>query len=447
MPIIDNIFARTVLDSRGNPTIEVEVKTESGAFGSAIVPSGASTGSREALELRDGEESSGLFGPKGVQKAVKNVQSIAKELVGIYSVTQQLDIDNHLLKLDGTPNKSRLGANVILGISMAVTRAAANFLGIELFQYIGGINAKSLPVPMLNVINGGSHASNTLDFQEFMIVPHGFATFKESVAAAHKVFHTLALILKTKGLGSLVGDEGGFAPHLYSHEEALDLLVEAIQSAGFVAATSGKEGIAIALDVAASEFFDPTTQVYTFKKLKAAAQGASVLKTEFTSSELLNYYGYLFEKYPIISVEDGFAENDWEGFKQLTKIFGQTHQIVGDDLTVTNPLYISKAKQLCAINSVLIKLNQIGSVSETLKAIEMCQKAGMTAIISHRSGESEDTFIADLAVATNSGLIKAGSLSRTDRVAKYNRLLRIEDLLADSAVFEGRAVFCNLKLQ
>lgn len=445
MPVISKIFAREVFDSRGNPTVEVEVETESGFFGSAIVPSGASTGSREAWELRDGEsKNKGLFGPKGVQTAVENVKSVAKELVGVFSVTQQLKIDSFLLKLDGTPNKSKLGANAILGISMAVARAAANFLGIELFQYIGGVNAKSLPVPMLNVINGGSHASNTLDFQEFMIVPHGFNTFKESMAAAYKVFHTLASILKTKGLGTLVGDEGGFAPNLSSHEEAFDLLVEAIKKAGFSPSTSGKEGVAIAIDAAASEFFDSVTQLYTFKKIKAAAKDNPGVKTEFTSSELLDYYSYLFEKYPIISVEDGFAENDWEGFKSLTAVHGSTLQVVGDDLTVTNPLYIAKAKALTAINSVLIKLNQIGTVSETLKAIEMCQKAGMTAVISHRSGESEDTFIADLAVATNAGLIKAGSLSRTDRVAKYNRLIRIEDFLEDSAVFEGKQAFYNL---
>lgn len=446
MPVISKIIAREVLDSRGNPTVEVEVITQSGARGSAIVPSGASTGQREALELRDGSESEGLFGAKGVQKAVANVHEVSQEIEGFYEVTDQRGIDQLLCKLDGTPNKSRLGANAILAISMAVARAAANYKGVELFEYIGGKRAIEMPVPMLNVINGGAHASNTLDFQEFMILPHGFATFRESLAAAYKVFHTLASILKSRGYGTLVGDEGGFAPNLRSHDEALELLVEAISKSGFLPSTHSNKGIAIAIDAAASEFYDNDKKLYVFSKLKRAAFDTDH-KLEFTSDELLEYYAKLFDNYPIVSVEDGFAEDDFEGFAKFTEKFGTTHQIVGDDLTVTNPKYIQEAIDARAINSVLVKLNQVGSLSETLDAIDMCQKARMTAVISHRSGESEDTFIADLAVATNAGLIKTGSLSRTDRVAKYNRLLRIEELLGDRAVFRGNRALYNITLE
>ncbi|WP_436358879.1 phosphopyruvate hydratase [Mycoplasma sp. 480] len=453
MSKITSIHAREVLDSRGNPTVQVEVKTEFGAFGSAIVPSGASTGTREALELRDQDNAfaSNWFGGKGVMQAVKNVnEKIAPVVLGM-EVTDQRKIDLAMIKLDGTPFKKNLGANAILGVSLAVLRAAADELEIPLYKYIGGTNARKLPVPMLNVINGGEHASNTIDFQEFMVMPLGAKTIREALQMANKVFHNLAKLLKKAGHGTQVGDEGGFAPNLKSHEEALDFLVEAIKVAGFTPATKGENAVAIALDAASSELYDSKTKKYTFGKLKAAIEtkkeGFASLtdKVEFTTDELVEYYGKLFAKYPIISVEDGFAESDWEGFKKFNQKFGSTHQIMGDDLTVTNASILSEAIAQGSINSILIKLNQIGSVSETLDTIELAHKAGFTAVVSHRSGESEDTTIADLAVAVNAGQIKTGSLSRTDRVAKYNRLLAIEEELAEAAEYDGEKTFHNLK--
>ncbi|MGL5617565.1 MAG: phosphopyruvate hydratase [Metamycoplasmataceae bacterium] len=454
MSAIVNIHAREVLDSRGNPTVQVEVHTEFGGFGSAIVPSGASTGSREALELRDKgskKYENNWYGGKGVMLAVDNVnQVIAPALLGL-DVTNQRFIDETMIKLDGTPSKKKLGANAILGVSLAVIRAAADELDIPLYRYIGGTNAKTLPVPMLNVINGGEHASNTLDFQEFMIMPLGAKTFREAMQMANKVFHNLATLIHDAGYGTQVGDEGGFAPDLKNHEEALEFLVEAIEKSGFKPAVSGKNAVAIAMDAASSELYDPKTKKYTFGKLKKAIAskkpGFEKMKdkVEFTSKELVEYFNKLVAKYPIISIEDGFAESDWDGFKAQNESLGKTHQIMGDDLTVTNKLILAKAIKEGVINSILIKLNQIGSVSETLDTIEMAHKAGMTAVVSHRSGESEDTTIADLAVALNTGQIKTGSMSRSDRVAKYNRLLAIEEELGTVAEFNGEATFHNLK--
>ncbi|WP_434337185.1 phosphopyruvate hydratase [Mesomycoplasma conjunctivae] len=449
MSKITKIHAREVLDSRGNPTVQVEVYTEKGGFGSAIVPSGASTGSREALELRDQNTpyANNWFGGKGVQTAVDNVNKIiAPALVG-KCVINQRGLDKIMIELDGTANKEKLGANAILGVSLALVKAAADELKIPLYRYLGGTNPSELPVPMLNVINGGEHASNTLDFQEFMIMPLGAKTFKESLQVANKIFHTLAKLLKQAGHGTQVGDEGGFAPNLKSHEEALDFLVEAIKQAGFSPATHGENAVAIAIDAAASELYQDG--IYTFKKLEKAISenrlGFQASKTRFTSDELLDYFGELFAKYPIISVEDGFAESDWQGFINFTKRFGTTHQIVGDDLTVTNAKILQEAIDQKAINSILIKLNQIGTVSETIDTIQLAQKAGFTAVISHRSGESEDTTIADLSVALNAGQIKTGSLSRTDRIAKYNRLLLIEERISSHASYKGRKAFYNIK--
>lgn len=447
MSKIIKLHAREVLDSRGNPTIQVEVHTEKGAFGSAIVPSGASTGSREALELRDQDSQydENWFGGKGVQTAVDNVNKIiAPGIVGS-CIFNQRGLDKAMIDLDGTPNKSKLGANAILGVSLAILRAAADELNIPLYRYIGGTNPNQLPVPMLNVINGGEHASNTLDFQEFMVMPLGAKTFKEALQTANKIFHTLAKLLKQAGHGTQVGDEGGFAPNLNSHEEALDFLVEAIKKAGFNPTTSGANAVAIALDCAASELYKDG--VYTFKKLKQAHANnpKADIKYDFTSEEFLDYYGALFAKYPIISVEDGFAEGDWAGFIKFTERFGKTHQIVGDDLTVTNAKILQEAIDKKAINSILIKLNQIGTVSETIDTIQLAQKAGFTAVVSHRSGESEDSTIADLAVALNAGQIKTGSLSRTDRIAKYNRLLLIEERISSHSSYPGHKAFYNIK--
>ncbi|MGL6125252.1 MAG: phosphopyruvate hydratase [Metamycoplasmataceae bacterium] len=453
MSAIINIHAREVLDSRGNPTVQVEVYTEMGGFGTAIVPSGASTGSREALEIRDkGSKYEGnWYGGKGVMIAVDNVnQKIAPALLGI-DVTNQRLIDETMIKLDGTPTKSKLGANAILGVSLAVIKAAAHELDLPLYRYIGGTNAKTLPVPMLNVINGGEHASNTLDFQEFMIMPLGAKTFREAMQMANKVFHNLSTLLHDAGYGTQVGDEGGFAPNLKNHEEALDFLVQAIKKAGYKPAINGANAVAIAMDAASSEIYDSKTKKYTFKKLKNAIsskkQGFEKMtdKVEFTSTEMVEYFNKLVSKYPIISIEDGFAESDWEGFKAQNLAIGKTHQVMGDDLTVTNKLILAKAIKEGVINSILIKLNQIGTVSETLDTIEMAHKAGMTAVVSHRSGESEDTTIADLAVALNTGQIKTGSMSRSDRIAKYNRLLAIEEELGIVAEFKGEATFHNLK--
>jgi len=430
MPFIELVYAREVLDSRGNPTVEVEVHTSSGAFGRALVPSGASTGEHEAIELRDGDKSRYLG--KGVLKAVENVNDIiAEELIG-YDVTDQLGIDSLLIELDGTKNKGKLGANAILGVSMAVARAAADFLGVELYTYLGGFNAKQLPVPMMNIVNGGAHSDAPIDFQEFMIFPVNAPSFREAIRWGTEVFHHLAKILRSKGLSTAVGDEGGFAPDLGSNEEVIEVILEAIKAAGYKVG----EDFFIGFDIAASEFYNKETGKYVFKKSTGQ---------EFTSAELVDYYVELVEKYPIISIEDGMDENDWEGWKLFTSKLGDKIQIVGDDLFVTNTDYLAKGIELNAANSILIKVNQIGTLTETLDAIEMAKRAGFTAVVSHRSGETEDTTIADIVVATNAGQIKTGSASRTDRVAKYNQLMRIEDQLGEQAEYIGLKAFYNLK--
>lgn len=430
MPFISDIYAREVLDSRGNPTIEVEVYTDSGAFGRAIVPSGASTGEHEAVELRDGDKKRYLG--KGVLNAVHNVNEvIAPELIG-FDVTNQVAIDKLMIELDGTKNKSKLGANAILGVSMACARAAADFLGVELYQYLGGFNTKQLPVPMMNIINGGSHADNNVDFQEFMILPVGAKTFKEAIRMGVEVFHNLKSVLKKKGYNTSVGDEGGFAPNLGSNEEALQVIMEAIEKAGYV---PGKD-IFLGMDVASSEFFNKETKNYVLD-----GEGGK----EFTSKELAHFYEGLIKKYPIISIEDGLDENDWEGWMYLSKLLGGKIQLVGDDLFVTNTEKLAYGIERGVANSILIKVNQIGTLTETFDAIEMAKRAGYTAVVSHRSGETEDTTIADIAVATNAGQIKTGSASRTDRIAKYNQLLRIEDQLGATAQYLGLKSFYNLK--
>ncbi|WP_322910803.1 phosphopyruvate hydratase [Mycoplasmopsis felis] len=452
MSAIKKIHAREVLDSRGNPTVQVEVYTELGGYGSAMVPSGASTGSREALELRDkgSKYENNWFGGKGVMLAVDNVnQQIAPKIQGI-EVTEQRLIDQTMIKLDGTPTKSKLGANAILGVSLAVARAAANELELPLYKYLGGFNAHQLPVPMLNVINGGEHASNTIDFQEFMIMPVGAKSIREALQMANFVFHNLAKLLKKNGHGIQVGDEGGFAPNFKSHEEALDFLVEAIKVSGYVPATSGDKAVAIAMDCASSELYKDG--VYTFGKLKEAIESKQPgfehltnVKLTYTTDEMIEYLKGLISKYPIISIEDGLAESDWDGFKKLTAEVGKKVQIVGDDLTVTNTEILKRAIEEKSMNSILIKVNQIGSLTETFDAIQMAQKANMTAVVSHRSGETEDTTIADIAVAMNAGQIKTGSMSRTDRIAKYNRLLAIEEELGMSSEFQGRNSFYNIE--
>jgi enolase len=430
MPFITDVYAREVLDSRGNPTIEVEVYTESGAFGRAMVPSGASTGEHEAVELRDGDKKRYLG--KGVSKAVENVNTIiAPEVVGI-DVSRQVDIDQIMIDLDGTPNKGKLGANAILGVSMAVAKAAADYLGLPLYLYLGGFNAKELPTPMMNIINGGSHADNNVDFQEFMIMPVGLPTFSEALRAGAEVFHALKSVLKGKGYNTAVGDEGGFAPNLKSNEEALEVIMTAIKEAGY---EPGKD-VMLAMDVASSEFYDKAKGKYVL-----AGEGGK----ELTASELADFYVELVDKYPIISIEDGLDENDWDGWKVLTEKLGNKIQLVGDDLFVTNTKRLSDGINNEIANSILIKVNQIGTLTETFEAIEMAKKAGYTAVISHRSGETEDAIIADIAVATNAGQIKTGSLSRTDRIAKYNQLLRIEDELGDTAKYNGLKSFYNLK--
>lgn len=429
MPYIESILAREVLDSRGNPTVEVEVYTESGAFGKAIVPSGASTGQHEAVELRDGDTK--RFLGKGVLKAVKNVTEVIQlELEG-YSVLEQTLIDKLLIKVDGTPNKSNLGANAILGVSLACAKAAANYLNLEFYQYLGGVLPKQMPVPMMNVINGGAHASNNVDFQEFMILPTGAPSFKEALRYGAEVFHHLGKILKQKGLPTTVGDEGGYAPDLNSNEEALQIILEAIKSAGY---EPGKD-IFLGMDVAASEFYDKKLHKYILE---------SENKKALSSQELVDYYETLVAKYPIISIEDGLDENDWDGWKNLTEKLGKQIQLVGDDLFVTNTQKLAQGIENKIGNSILIKLNQIGTLTETLETIEMAKKASYTVVISHRSGETEDTTIADLAVATNAGQIKTGSCSRTDRIAKYNQLLRIEGQLVEAS-FLGLKTFYNLK--
>ncbi len=427
MSEIIGVHARQILDSRGNPTIEVDILLECGVTGRASVPSGASTGSREAIELRDGD--SKKYGGKGVLKAIKNIHTkIAPRLIGT-EVTEQVFIDNMMIDMDGTKNKSKLGANAILGVSLAVAKAAANELELPLFQYLGGTNAKELPVPMMNVLNGGAHADNNVDIQEFMVMPVGADSFSTALRMGTEIFHQLKSVLKKYKHNTAVGDEGGFAPNLKSNEEAIDILLEAIQGAGYEA---GKN-VMIALDVAASELY--ANNKYTLEAEK---------KSKLTSDEMVDYIGGLVKKYPIISVEDGLAENDWTGWKRLTAMVGKTTQIVGDDIFVTNTEILAKGIQEKVANSILIKVNQIGTLTETLNAVEMAKRAGFTAVISHRSGETEDTTIADIAVAVNAGQIKTGSLCRTDRIAKYNQLLRIEEILGTTAVFKGKNVFYNI---
>jgi len=420
---IEFVFGREVLDSRGNPTVEAEVILSGGAIGRAIAPSGASTGSREALELRDGDPQ--RFAGKGVERAVENINGVIAETVEGLDARDQLGIDQAMIEADGTDNKGALGANAILPVSLAVAHAAAEASGLPLYQYIGGCGARELPVPMMNILNGGVHADNSVDFQEFMVMPVGFGTFSESLRAGVEIFHTLKKVLGARGLATAVGDEGGFAPNLESNRAALELIMEAIEEAGY---TPGKE-IALALDVAASEF-------YADGAYNLAGEGRMGLSAD----DLIAAYQELVDAFPIVSIEDGLAEEDWDGWKRLTDALGDRIQLVGDDLLVTNPKIIAEAIDKGIANSVLIKLNQIGSLSETLEAVEMTQKAGYTAVISHRSGETEDTTIADLAVALNTGQIKTGSASRTDRIAKYNRLLRIEEELEDAGRFNGAAV-------
>ena len=427
MPYITDVYAREVLDSRGNPTVEVEITTESGGFGSALVPSGASTGEYEAVELRDGDKSRYLG--KGVEKAVNNVNEvIAPELIGL-DVTRQNIIDALLIELDGTENKGKLGANAILGVSMAAAHAASSYLDIPLYNYLGGFNANVLPTPMMNILNGGEHADNNVDIQEFMIMPVAAPTFKEALRVGAEIFHSLKKVLADKGLNTAVGDEGGFAPNLGSNEEALQTIIEAIEAAGY---KPGEE-VQLAMDVAASEMFEDG---------KYNLKGEGVVRT---SEEMVEWYEQMVDKYPIVSIEDGFDEDDWDGFKLLTDRIGDRVQLVGDDLFVTNTSKLAEGIEKGIANSILIKVNQIGTLTETFEAIEMAKRAGYTAVISHRSGETEDATIADIAVATNAGQIKTGAPSRTDRVAKYNQLLRIEDELAGIAEYAGRNAFYNLK--
>ncbi|EKC6401751.1 phosphopyruvate hydratase [Staphylococcus pseudintermedius] len=432
MPIITDVYAREVLDSRGNPTVEVEVLTESGAFGRALVPSGASTGEHEAVELRDGDADRYLG--KGVEKAVENVNEIiAPELIeGEFSVLEQVSIDKMMIQLDGTANKGKLGANAILGVSIAVARAAADFLGQPLYKYLGGFNATVLPTPMMNIVNGGSHSDAPIAFQEFMILPVGAESFKEALRWGAEVFHALAKILKKRGLATAVGDEGGFAPKFEGTEDGVETILEAIKAAGL---EPGKD-VFLGFDCASSEFYE--NGVYDYTKF----EGENAAK--LTAEEQVDYLEQLVNKYPIITIEDGMDENDWEGWKLLTERIGDRVQLVGDDLFVTNTEILSKGIEQGIGNSILIKVNQIGTLTETFEAIEMAQKAGYTAVVSHRSGETEDTTIADIAVATNAGQIKTGSLSRTDRIAKYNQLLRIEDDLYETAKYEGLKSFYNL---
>lgn len=430
MPFITQVYAREVLDSRGNPTVEVEVFTESGAFGRAIVPSGASTGEYEAVELRDGDKSRYLG--KGVLKAVENVNTIiAQELEGNYSVLDQVVIDKALIELDGTENKGKLGANAILGVSMAVAHAAADYLDVPLYQYLGGFNSKQLPVPMMNILNGGAHADNNVDIQEFMVMPVGAESFRHALRIGAEIFHSLKAVLKAKGYNTAVGDEGGFAPNLGSNEEAITVILEAIEKAGYKAG----EEVKLAMDVASSELFNKEDGKYHL-------DGEGVVKT---SEEMVDWYEELTNKYPIISIEDGLDENDWAGHKLLTDRIGSRVQLVGDDLFVTNTKKLAAGIEQGVGNAILIKVNQIGTLTETFEAIEMAKRAGYTAVISHRSGESEDATIADIAVATNAGQIKTGAPSRTDRVAKYNQLLRIEDQLGSTAEYLGLHSFYNLK--
>lgn len=429
MSIIEMIYAREVLDSRGNPTVEVEVFLESGAMGSAIVPSGASTGQFEAVELRDGDK--GRYLGKGVQKAVENVNEvIAPELEGL-SALDQAAIDAIMIELDGTNNKGKLGANAILGVSLAVAKAAAEDLGLPLYQYIGGVNAKQLPVPMMNILNGGEHADNNVDVQEFMILPVGAESFKEGLRMGAEVFHSLKKVLAERGLSGGVGDEGGFAPNLQSNREALELIVEAIKGAGL---EPGKD-VFLGMDVASSEMYDADSKKYNLK-----GEGKVL-----TAEEMIDLYEEWVKEFPIITIEDGLDEDDWDGWKVLTERLGKKIQLVGDDLFVTNTERLKRGIEEGIANSILIKVNQIGTLTETLDAIEMAKRAGYTAVISHRSGETEDSTIADLAVAVNAGQIKTGAPSRTDRVAKYNQLLRIEEFVGEQAEYNGLDSFYNLK--
>jgi enolase len=426
--IIEEIIAREILDSRGNPTVEVDVYLEDGSMGRAAVPSGASTGAWEAVELRDDDEDRYLG--KGVLTAVDNVNSILAPEIEGYDATDQLGIDRAMIELDGTPNKGKLGANAILGVSIAVAKAAAESLGLPLYQYLGGTNSKVLPVPMMNILNGGKHADNNVDIQEFMIMPVGAGSFAEALRMGAEVYHTLKKVLKKKGLNTAVGDEGGFAPMLGSNEEALAVIVEAISTAGY----KPGEQIALAIDSAATEFYKEGRYVFE-------AEGKSR-----TAEEMVDYYAMLVEKYPIISIEDGLAEDDWDGWHKLTEKLGKKIQLVGDDIFVTNTERLSRGIQSGVANSILIKLNQIGTITETLDAIEMARQAGYTAVVSHRSGETDDTTIADLVVATNAGQIKTGAPARTDRVAKYNQLIRIEEELGGLSTYRGAKSFYNIKL-
>ena len=427
MSIIADVHAREILDSRGNPTVEVEVVLESGAFGRAAVPSGASTGAHEAVELRDGDKNRYLG--KGVLTACANVESIiAPALIGMDALDQNA-IDQTMIRLDGTPNKGNLGANAILGVSMACARAAAYYLEIPLYRYLGGSNAKTLPVPMMNILNGGKHADNNVDIQEFMIMPVGAQSWSEALRMCAEIFHSLRAVLKSRGYNTAVGDEGGFAPDLKSNEEALECIVMAIEKAGY---KPGDE-VRIAMDPASTEFFIDG-------KYNLASEGRKL-----TSAEMIDFYADLCDRYPIISIEDALAEDDWEGWVELNKRLGDKIQLVGDDLYVTNTERLAKGIELHASNAILIKLNQIGTITETLDAIEMAKRAGFTAVVSHRSGETEDTFIADMVVAVNAGQIKTGAPSRTDRVAKYNQLLRIEEELDETAIYNGLAAFYNIK--
>lgn len=429
MSLITNVHAREILDSRGNPTIEVEVETASGFVGRAMVPSGASTGEREALELRDGDKS--RYGGKGVLQAVENVNNILIDVVLGMDVTNQAAIDKALIEADGTKDKSKYGANAILGISLAVAHAAAEYYGLPLYRYLGGINAKTLPVPMMNVLNGGSHADSSVDFQEFMIMPVGAKNIREAIRMGAETFHALKKVLKDKGQVTAVGDEGGFAPNLEDNEAPLKCIMEAIEATGYKAG----EEICIAMDVAASEFYNTETGMYELKK---SGQGTK------TTDEMIAWYDELVEKYPIISIEDGLGERDWDGWKKLTEHLGKKIQLVGDDLFVTNPAILQEGIEKDTANSILIKVNQIGTLTETFDAMELAKKHGYTAVVSHRSGETEDTTIADIAVAFNAGQIKTGSMSRTDRIAKYNQLIRIEEELGEVAEFPGKSAFYNI---
>jgi enolase 1/2/3 len=423
MSLIQNIISRMILDSRGNPTIEVDVHLASGMAGRAAVPSGASTGTREALELRDGEKKQWMG--KGVAKALAGIQKHMLPALKGMEAQDQVSVDSRLIQLDGTKGKTRLGANATLGVSLAVARAAAQELGIPLFRYLGGVSARELPVPMMNIINGGAHADNGLDLQEFMIMPVGATSFREALRMGTEIFHHLKAILKSKSMSTAVGDEGGFAPAVRSNEEALDFIVQAIHQAGY---RSGKD-VVLALDAAASEFFE--------KKMYHVRHG---IKPKMSSGELVEYYAKLVKQYPIVSIEDGLDESDWTGWKQLTDHLGDRVQLVGDDLFVTNVEFLGRGIREGIANAILIKVNQIGTLTETIEAMRMAQRAGYGVVVSHRSGETEDTTIADLAVALNAGQIKTGSLSRTDRLAKYNQLLRIEETLGSAALYRGKAV-------